>query len=374
MAKIEKISPNQMLLNDDTSLSRAGDNTNPAAAPIKIKPFVNEDGSIEPKSGGYALVNEEQADFLVDQGRLKPSDAQALKANIAEQKRLDALGEDWSGVSTGEVEKDEVTPVVEKKQDASPGTPFVEPDSFENYSPPIAPTKPQIVAGIPSENRVRLYSSNAKNNLLMGGGLMDPLLKTGFGIIFPYTPTIMWNYTASYGTYETTHSVYQQQYWQNTPNPTIQLTATFTATTIAESEYALASLHFLRFATKGDFGSFLNDGKSRNPTAGSPPPVLLFSAYGTGNAEKIPVVVRSVNYTYAEDIDFVTVDPGNSGRRDGPTNESRSQKWKVDYSTSIPVQFVISIDLAIQQTPTVVQNTFNVKEYATGKALTKGFN
>lgn len=369
MAKIEKISPNQMLLNDDTSLTRAGDNTNPGAAPIKIKPFINEDGSIEPKSGGYALVNEEQADFLVGQGRLKPSDAQALKANIAEQKRLDALGEDWSSVSTGEVEKDNETPVVEKKQDDS-GPAFVEPDSFEDYSPPIAPAKPQIVSGIPSENRVRLYSSNAKNNLLMGGGLMDPLLKTGFGITFPYTPTIMWNYTASYGTYETTHSVYQQQYWQNTPNPTIQLTATFTATTIAESKYALASLHFLRFATKGDFGAFLNDGKSRNPTAGSPPPVLLFSAYGSGNAEKIPVVVRSVNYTYSEDVDFVTVEPSDGNA----TNQSRSEKWKVDYSTSIPVQFVISIDLAIQQTPTVVQNTFNVKEYATGKALTKGFN
>jgi len=369
MAKLEKISPNQLLLNEDTSYTKAGDNKDPSRAPVKIKPFVNEDGSENPDSGGYALVSEKEADFLVDQGRLKPSEAQALKANIAEQKRLDGLGQDWSGVATGEVESDEVTPVVEKKQDAS-GPAFVEPDSFEEYTAPVDPVKPQIVAGIPSENRVRLFSTNAKNNELMSGGLMDPLLKTGFGIQFPYTPTIMWNYSASYGTYDTTHSVYQQQYWQNTPNPTIQITATFTATTIAESEYSLASLHFLRWATKGDFGAFLSDAKTRNATAGSPPPVLLFSAYGSGNAEKIPVVVRSVNYTYAEDVDFVTVDPS----KKDPSNESRSEKWKVDYSTSIPVQFVMSIDLAIQQTPTKVQNTFNVREYATGKALTKGFN
>jgi hypothetical protein len=367
MAKIEKISPDQLLLNDDTSYTRAGDNLNSGAAPVKIKPFINEDGTVEPDSGGYALVNEEQADFLVDQGRLKPSEAQALKETIKEQQRLEDAGKDWSGVAYKK--DDQEAPVVPKKQDAS-GPAFVEPDSFEDYKAPVDPVEPQIVAGIPSENRVRLYSTNAKNNLLMGGGLMDPLLKTGFGIIFPYTPTIMWNYSANYGTYDTTHSVYQQQYWQNTPNPTIQITATFTATTIAESEYSLASLHFLRFATKGDFGAFLGDAKERNATAGSPPPVLLFSAYGSGNAEKIPVVVRGVNYTYAEDVDFVTVDPS----KKSPSNESRSEKWKVDYSTSIPVQFVMSIDLAVQQTPANVQNAFNVREYATGKALTKGFN
>lgn len=367
MAKIEKISPDQMLLNDDTSYTRAGDNLNSGAAPVKIKPFINEDGTVEPDSGGYALVNEEQADFLVDQGRLKPSEAQALKDTIKEQQRLEAAGEDWSGVA---YKTDDAEPeVVPKKQDAT-GPALVNAIDSEVYTTPTAPVKPQIVAGIPSENRVRLYSTNAKNNLLMGGGLMDPLLKTGFGIIFPYTPTIMWNYSANYGTYDTTHSVYQQQYWQNTPNPTVQLTATFTATTIAESEYSLASLHFLRFATKGDFGAFLGDTGTRNATAGSPPPVLMFSAYGSGNAEKIPVVVRSVNYTYAEDVDFVTVDPSLRSE----SNESRSEKWKVDYSTSIPVQFVMSIDLAIQQTPANVQNKFNVKEYATGKALTKGFN
>ena len=367
MAKIEKISPNQLLLNEDTSYTKAGDNTDPSRAPIKIKPFVNEDGTVEPDSGGYALVNGEQADFLVDQGRLKPSEAQALKANIAEQERLDALGKDWSGVSVGEKEADEVTPVVAKKQDAT-GPALVNAIDSELYVTPTAPVKKQVVSGVPSENRVRLFSANAKNNLLMRGGLMHPLEKTGFGIQFPYTPTIMWNYSASYGTYDTTHSVYQQQYWQNTPNPTIQLTATFTATTIPESRYTLACLHFLRWSTKGDFGAFLGDGETRNSTAGSPPPVLLFSAYGSGNAEKIPVVVRGVNYTYAEDVDFVTVDP------DEELTRSRSERYTVDYSTSIPVQFVMSIDLAIQQTPTKVQNTFNVREYATGKALTKGFN
>ena len=390
MAKLTDINPNTQLLQEDSTYIRAGDNKDPGKTPAVIGPALNDDGTPEENSSGHALVNEENIDYLVAEGRLKPSDAQAAKERIKQQKALAAEGKDFTDVSTKTEDPVTKEPILEQKQDnTGPVVP-----TYVATEPP----KPQIPGGIPSANKVKLLSANPQNNILMGQGLMKPLTKTGFGIVFPYTPTIMWNYSTNYGSYETTHSVYQQQYWSNTPNPTIQITATFTATTLEESAYTLASLHFLRWATKGDFGSFLTE-ETRNPTAGSPPPVLIFNAYGAGNAQNIPVVIRGVNYTYGEDVDFVTVG-GNpdavSGRtingiyyshneiqemnrsatefNEGEYGAVRQPNFTTDFKTSIPVQFVLSIDLAVQQTPNRVENAFNIREYQTGKALTKGFN
>ena len=50
-------------------------------------------------------------------------------------------------------------------------------------------------------------------------GLLYPL-KDNNGVIFPFTPTIMFSHAAAYGTYDVAGSNYQQNYYQNTSNPT----------------------------------------------------------------------------------------------------------------------------------------------------------
>jgi hypothetical protein len=200
--------------------------------------------------------------------------------------------------------------------------------------------------GLSSNQKVRLIAKNP--DIFQDDGLLDPLRKTN-GVVFPYTPTLQITHSANYGTYDITHSVYQQHYYVNTPNPIINLTATFTAQDINEAAYSAASLHFLKSMTKGNFGS------SDRQTAGTPPPVLLFTAYGHLNFKNVPVVVKSVNWTYLEEVDFVQIETDN-----GPI--------------SIPSQFLISLDLGVQYPPTQVRREFDIRKYRSGGLLNdKGF-
>ena len=121
-------------------------------------------------------------------------------------------------------------------------------------------------------------------------GILTPLKQTG-GIIFPFTPTIQFSHQTSYGTYDVAGSIYQQNYYMNTPNPNISVTAMFAANTKDEAEYTAAALHFLKTCTKSDFGS------QRLETAGTPPPILKFNAYGVELVPQLPpkVVKDSFN-------------------------------------------------------------------------------
>jgi hypothetical protein len=163
-------------------------------------------------------------------------------------------------------------------------------------------------------------------------------------------------FAANYGTYDTTHSVYQQQYYVNTPNPTISMQAYFVSNTIAEAKYNIACLHFLKAMTKMDYGM-------NSAMAGTPPPILHFSAYGEYNYKNVPVVVSGVDYTFADTEDLITVDVpiGTASWRDSETT-----------SVSIPTSFAVSITLMMQQNPAKVSKNFSFARYASGNALNNG--
>lgn len=198
-------------------------------------------------------------------------------------------------------------------------------------------------AGVGKSQKVKLLSKTP----LSTDGMLAPL--NGTGIVFPYTPTISIGHGANYGTYDTTHSIYQPHYYINTPNPTINVTAQFTAQSMDEAKYAAAALHFLKVATKSDFGKV-----NRNSTAGTPPPVLLFSGYGGLHADNIPVVLKSFQYTLVEDVDYVSFEMPEVGE------------------VSIPTLFVVGFDLGVQITPTKTLD-FDIKKYSSGSLLKGGF-
>ena len=205
------------------------------------------------------------------------------------------------------------------------------------------------MAGIPSSNKPKLVLRDANaawaKNLFSSGILQE--LSDVNGIIFTYTPAMMQAaFSANYGTYDTTHSVYQQQYYVNTPNPTISMQAYFVSNTIEEAKYNIACLHFLKTMTKMDFGSTAG-------LAGTPPPILHFSAYGEYNYKNVPVVVSGVDYTFADDADLVTVDVDGS-------------------PISIPTSFAVSITMMMQQNPEKVSREFSFANYASGAALKNG--
>lgn len=209
-------------------------------------------------------------------------------------------------------------------------------------------------AGVPFANKPRLMMKDSTwDPALFKTGILSELPKFGdfgIGVYFPYTPTIAMTYGANYGTYDTTHSVYQQQYYVNSPNPVISITANFAANTIKEAKYSAACLHFFKLMTKMDFGS-AKDIANRVP--GSPPPILHFSAYGEYNYRNVPVVVTSVNSTYSEEMDYVTVVID-------------------DVEVTIPTSFMIQIELAVQQNPVNVRDKFSFRNYANGAILKDG--
>jgi len=215
------------------------------------------------------------------------------------------------------------------------------------------------MAGIPSKNKPRLVLRDpnaqwAKN--LFKTGILTELADVN-GIIFAYTPAMMQAaFSANYGTYDTTHSVYQQQYYVNTPNPTISMQAYFVSNTIEEAKYNIACLHFLKAMTKMDYGT-------TSAMAGTPPPILHFSAYGEYNYKNVPVVVSGVDYTFADDVDLITVEVP-IGTKPPPLNDTSS--------VSIPTSFAVSITLMMQQNPAKVSSQFSFSNYASGNSLKNG--
>ena len=177
-------------------------------------------------------------------------------------------------------------------------------------------------------------------------GIQQPLAEAG-GIIFPLTPTIQMSHSANYGTYDVAGSIAQQNYYMNTPNPSMSVTAMFPANTIEEARYSLAALNFLKTCTKSDFGA------QSITTAGTPPPILKFSCYGTVHAKNVPVVLRNFTYTLPEDTDYVEVDINGEKH-------------------SVPTLLLVSVELVPQQVPKRIKDSFNIRTFASGIGLRGG--
>lgn len=202
--------------------------------------------------------------------------------------------------------------------------------------------------GIGDDQKVKLQVKTVDGWGLGFDGLLEPL-RQDRGVVFPYTPTIGIGHSANYGSYDSTHSVYQPNYYVNTPNPTIGITATFTANDIKEARYTAAALHFFKTCTKSNFGVNSQD-------AGSPPRTLIFNAYGQLHSKNVPVILTSVNYNLVEDVDYVEV-------------EFNGEK------TSIPTTLLITLDLRVQMPPRYTKDNFDIRGYASGSLLknNKGF-
>lgn len=210
----------------------------------------------------------------------------------------------------------------------------------------MAQDKLTAYSGVKSNQKVRLIAKDP--SIFMGTpSLLDPIKNTS-GVVFPYTPTLQVSHDANYGSFETVHSNYQTLFYTNTSNPTINVTATFTASDAAEALHTAGALHFFRTCTKMDFGE---ENRGATGTAGTPPPVLLLSAYGILHAERIPVVIRNFSYTMPEDVDYVSFDYG-------PDNTTMS----------LPASILVSLTLGVQYTPSR-QREFNINDFRTGAGI-----
>lgn len=193
-----------------------------------------------------------------------------------------------------------------------------------------------------SDKRARLSCKSGYSDPLSGPGA--PLQRTGRGIVFPYTPTIQTAAQVNYQKYELVHTNFQPHAFYNATPANIQVTGQFVQQTEEEALYLGAVIHFLRVVTKMNFGS--GDGA----TAGTPPPVLQFSAYGNNNYNNIPVLVGGYNLTWPDDVDYV---------------EAGGNQY--------PTMMVLSLDLIPHYNTTKVTEQFSMNAFKNGSLYQGGF-
>lgn len=150
-------------------------------------------------------------------------------------------------------------------------------------------------AGNETDWRVRL--SLPPTEAFKDVGVLKPLQDAG-GLIFPYTPTITINHSASYTDTSVTHQNYQFVTYQYSKVSDITVIGDFAVEDAVQAQYWLAAVHFLRTVTK----MFVGDDKD----AGNPPPILKFNAYGDFVFKNIPVVVKSFSVTLPKEVDYIT--------------------------------------------------------------------
>jgi len=155
------------------------------------------------------------------------------------------------------------------------------------------------------DNRVRLivppsYLVGPASGPPAGKNTTRGILSLNGGIIFPYTPSISIEHSASYQANNAIHSNYTQYFYKNSAVGEISLTGKFTVQNSFDAAVLLAVQHLCRALTKMPFGD--------DPNAGSPPPVCRLFAYGDYQLDGAPVAVKSFKMEYPDAVDYFTLE------------------------------------------------------------------
>lgn len=244
--------------------------------------------------------------------------------------------------------------------------------------------------------RVRLRPKPAAAMQIYGSnGLLQPLRQTN-GMFWPYQPTITWSQPVTYSGMELVHTNQDIQAYVATPSPKFQVAGDFSVQNQQEGIYAIAAIHFLRTVTKMRFGS-------TDPNAGTPPPVLLFDAYGQYMFNQLPVIVTNFSVSLPNDVDYVPVDLSNIQTYSGPQTSTNipgysqlqvtpginsflnsanstlmtTRMYRQDLSNTkdgyiwLPAIFNITVDLTVQNTAARLRS-FNLDSFRTGDLMKSG--
>lgn len=136
-----------------------------------------------------------------------------------------------------------------------------------------------------------------------GSPVLAPLKSAG-GMIFPYTPSITINSSATYSKVSTIHSNYHFNAYQSSDPGTIQIVAPMNVEDSTQALYWIGALHYFRSLTKMFSGN--------DPKAGNPPPIVQLSGYGSYVFNNVPVAVQSFSTTLTADCDYIPVGTSSS--------------------------------------------------------------
>ena len=245
--------------------------------------------------------------------------------------------------------------------------------------------------------RVRLSLSPGATYLYKTAnpGILAPLQATD-GVIFPYTPAIVVQYSANYDPTELTHSNYKFFSYRSSAVDTVSITCDFTAQDTKEANYLLAVIHFFKSMTKMFYG------QDNGPVPGTPPPLCYLSGLGTFQFDAHPLAITGFNYALPTDVDYIRAgsssSPAGVNTANNPTQGKPGESLMAqagasrmgaaglnlgatasapNFSSSggtkeptyVPTKMSISITAVPIMTRNDISNKFSLKEYATGALL-----
>lgn len=219
------------------------------------------------------------------------------------------------------------------------------------------------------DKRVRIRCKPGKEETVYGpaGDPSNPLAilyETG-GLVFPYTPTITYQQNPSWQTQELTHFIQQYYYFTATESAQITINGKFTIQNAREGRYLLGAFHFLRSYSKMNFGL-----QEPETTRGLPPPVLILDGYGAHVFNTLPIIIRSWNMDFPDNVDYIKVfTSSNEGKQNSTVSTGNTAGPGHAYLPSITN---ITINAVVQQPPTKLKNQFNLAEFRNGNLLRSG--
>ena len=196
--------------------------------------------------------------------------------------------------------------------------------------------------------------------------LMQPLAGIN-GMFWPLTPSMVIQHSANYNALAQTHSNYPFQAYQNSQVDSLNIIGEFPVQNQQDAKHWVATVNFLRTATKMFFGS------DNDKLKGNPPPILHLSGYGDHMFQKVPVVLNSFNVELRSGIDYISTRQNPSGYKTARTRERMGLPELEKDQTWAPTLSNISVLVTPIYSRESIKN-FSMKKFVNGQLNGKGDN
>jgi len=199
--------------------------------------------------------------------------------------------------------------------------------------------------------------------------LMAPLAESR-GIFWPLTPAVVIQHSANYNALAQTHSNYPFQAYQNSQVDQMNIIGEFPVQNSEDAKHWVATVNFLRTATKMFFGNDDGDGLK-----GNPPPIMHLFGYGDHMFHKVPVVINTFNVELRPGIDYISTKQDNTNFRDlnGPDAGFQDAVIAGESQTWAPTLSNISVLVTPIYSRDSIKN-FSMKKFVRGELNGKGSN
>jgi len=197
--------------------------------------------------------------------------------------------------------------------------------------------------------------------------IMNPLAESN-GMFWPLTPAVVIQHSANYNAMDQVHSNFPHQAYQNSQVDSLNIIGEFPVQNSEDAKHWVATVNFLRTATKMFFGS--EDGL--DGLKGNPPPIMHMSGYGDHMFNRVPVVINTFNVELRPGIDYISTKQTQVGYGEGRVDPTLAAAVEAGESqTWAPTLSNISVLVTPIYSRDSIKN-FSMKKFVNGELNGKG--